>query len=358
MGRIVTLFIAIFIGEILLLLLASGIYNLLDRNGVFGSSLQTKRLAAVAFIFLPVLCGLVLFPAVIYLNTRLEAGDSLFRPGRNESDPNGKIVYTCQVFGDMDRDQICLIEPDGSGQRRLTQDDAGDYSFPSLSPDGNSVVFTGRTTQGYEVFELELDGELRQVSQGLADASGPDISPDGNSIVFALRQGEQQAIWVMDRDGGNPRQVFGPPDGNGWDPVWSPDGRQILFASDQEGDVQLFRMNANGEGLQQVSQMEGIRGRSDWSEDGRTVATYAGPSWEREIYLMDLDGSNIKQVTDGGNNLAPSFSPDGSWIVFTSYRDRYRDENGCEIYIMNLDGDRTIRLTDNETCDWQPRWGP
>jgi Tol biopolymer transport system component len=73
---------------------------------------------------------------------------------------------------------------------------------------------------------------------------------------------------------------------------------------------------------------------------------------------MDLDGSNVQQVTDGGNNLAPSFSPDGGWIVFTSYRDRYRDENGCEIYIMNLDGDRTIRLTDNETCDWQPRWGP
>ena len=358
MGRIVLLFIAIFIGEVLLLLLASWIYNLLDRNGVFGSRPQNKRLAAVIFIFLPVLCGLVLFPGVIYLNNRAQAGDPLFPPAGTPSTPSGRIVYTCQVFGDMDRDQICLIQPDGAGQRRLTWNDGEDYNFPSLSPDGDSVVFAGRTSQGYEIFELDLDGEPRQLTEGLADASGPDISPDGRSIVFARRTGDEQAIWVMDRQGDDPRQVFGPPDGNGWDPVWSPDGRQILFASDRDGGVQLFRVDAGGGNLRRVSSLEGIRGRSDWSPDGRTVATYAGPSWEREIFIMELDGSNVRQVTSGGNNLAPSFSPDGEWIVFTSYRDRYRQENGCEIYIMNLDGSRTERLTENETCDWQPRWGP
>jgi TolB protein len=173
------------------------------------------------------------------------------------------------VFGDSQRTD-CLIQPMAAGSA------AGrwlEITVSSLSPDGGSVVFTGRTPQGYEIFELEREGELRQVAQGLADASGPDISPDGGSIVFALRQGEQQTIWVMDRDGGNPHQLFGPPDGNGWDPVWSPDGRQILFASDREGDIQLFRMNTDGGDLQRVSQMDGIRGRSDWSEDGRTVAT-------------------------------------------------------------------------------------
>jgi len=43
-------------------------------------------------------------------------------------------------------------------------------------------------------------------------------------------------------------------------------------------------------------------------------------------------------VTEGGNNLAPDFSPDGQWIAFTSYRDRYGEHNGCEIYILRLDG--------------------
>jgi Tol biopolymer transport system component len=83
-----------------------------------------------------------------------------------------------------------------------------------------------------------------------------------------------------------------------------------------------------------------------------------GFSWDREITLFDIDGSNPRAITDGGNNLAPSFSPDGKWIVFMSYRDHPRRTLGCEIYIMRVDGSDVRRLTDNDICDWQPRWGP
>jgi TolB protein len=83
-----------------------------------------------------------------------------------------------------------------------------------------------------------------------------------------------------------------------------------------------------------------------------------GPTWEREIILFDVDGLNVRQITDGGNNLAPSFSPDGQWLAFTSYRDLYQDPHGCEIYIMRVDGSQITRLTANDYCDWQPRWGP
>jgi TolB protein len=123
----------------------------------------------------------------------------------------------------------------------------------------------------------------------MADASAPEISPDGRSIVFAQRAGDHQVIWVMDRDGGNPRQVFGPPDGNGWDPVWSPDGRQILFASDRDGEVQLFRIDADSGNPDRVSSLEGIRGRSDWSPDGRRVATYAARRGAGDLF-DELDG--------------------------------------------------------------------
>ena len=64
------------------------------------------------------------------------------------------------------------------------------------------------------------------------------------------------------------------------------------------------------------------------------------------------------QLTDGLNNLAPSFSPDGNWITFMSYRDHPQQALGCEIYIMRVDGSDVRRLTDNDICDWQPRWGP
>ena len=110
--------------------------------------------------------------------------------------------------------------------------------------------------------------------------------------------------------------------------------------------------------MRRITNVSNLRGRSDWSPDGVTVATYIGTSWNRELFLLGTDGSNMRQITSGGNNLAPSFSPDGHWIAFTSYMDSYKDENGCEIYIMRINDGEIIRLTENDYCDWQPRWGP
>jgi TolB protein len=107
-----------------------------------------------------------------------------------------------------------------------------------------------------------------------------------------------------------------------------------------------------------VTNLSGVRGRNDWSSDGVTLSTYIGSDWNREIYVFDTDGQNLRQLTDGGNNLAPSFSPDGAWITFMSYRDHPLWPLGCEIYIMRVDGTDARRLTDNDICDWQPRWGP
>ena len=89
-----------------------------------------------------------------------------------------------------------------------------------------------------------------------------------------------------------------------------------------------------------------------------SIATYSGQSWQREIILTDLNNSTSHQITNGGNNLAPSFSPDGNWIAFTSYMDKYKDDDGCEIYIMRTNGSDIHRLTNNDYCDYQPRWGP
>jgi Tol biopolymer transport system component len=144
----------------------------------------------------------------------------------------------------------------------------------------------------------------------------------------------------------------------GWDPTWSPDGSQILFASNRSGTNQLWVANLDGSGLKQVSDLPDLRGRSDWSALNHIV-TYSGESWAREVFLMNADGSNQHQISpDGGNSQGPSFSPDGQWVAFTAYFDHFNDIHGCEIYIMRTDGSDLRRLTDNDYCDYQPRWGP
>jgi TolB protein len=274
------------------------------------------------------------------------------------SNPTGKIVFTCQIFRDAERDQICIINADGSDYRRLTRDDNALHFYSSLAPDGNSVVFSSNRSGRLEIYEMDLNGNLWQVTRGLERVFAPSISPDGRQIVFTHQTGGYQEVWVMNRDGSSPYRVYGQPQGEGWDPVWSPDGNQIMFAGGSPGNVQIYTINKDGSDLRQVTSMEDLRGRSDWSPGGKIIATYAGKPWVRELYLLNIDGTGLKQISSGGNNLAPSFSPDGEWIVFTSYLDNYRDDDGCELYIMRIDGSDIRRLTNNNYCDWQPQWGP
>jgi Tol biopolymer transport system component len=118
-------------------------------------------------------------------------------------------------------------------------------------------------------------------------------------------------------------------------------------------------MRTNGKQMHRVSNLPAVRGRSDWSPDGQFIVTYSGEPWHHEVYLMNVDGSNAHVISPtGGNSQGASFSPDGQWVTFTSYFDHYGDENGCEIYVMRVDGTDLRRLTDNDYCDYQPRWGP
>lgn len=277
--------------------------------------------------------------------------------------PSGKIVYVCQYSKRSGFNQICLMNADGSRQRVLTPPSNADNFFPSLAPDGKSVLFASDRSGAYQIYELDLASEeLVQLTdfEGL-QAYAPAVSPDGEKIVYYVsRSGgsypDNQNLWIMNRDGSD-AQAITARSGGAWDPAWSPDGQFILFASQAAGRPQLFIIDADGRNPVRVTEIDGIRGRNDWSADGLTLSTYIGVLWDRDIYVFDLVGENLRQLTDGGNNLAPSFSPDGQWIVFMSYRDNIRQDLGCEIYIMRVDGTELTRLTDNDICDWQPRWG-
>jgi TolB protein len=269
----------------------------------------------------------------------------------------GHIVFTCQLFKVQSMDQICIMNADGSGMRSLTTEKKRHY-YPSLAPDGGSVVYTSFFEENvYEIYSLDLNnGNVDKLTEKLGVLTAPEISPDGTSII--LSRGDpttgRQRITLMDRNGKDARNII-----SGWDPTWSPDGKQILFASDMEGGTQLFVANRNGKEPHRVTDLPAIRGRSDWSPDGQSVVTYAGPSWHREVYILNVDGSNVRQLTpSGGNSQGPSFSPDGKWVVFTAYFDNYGDDHGCEIYIIRTDGTDLRRLTNNDYCDYQPRWGP
>ncbi|MCE9646123.1 MAG: hypothetical protein K8S20_09010 [Chloroflexi bacterium] len=274
--------------------------------------------------------------------------------------PVGHIVFTCQIFKVQASNQICIINADGTGFRRLTTDDSRQHYYPSLSPDGKSVVYAAfREENVYEIYEMGLaTANVTRLTNRIGILNAPEISPNGKYIIFKHSSGfnNKNNVWIMDRNGGNVNNV---PRAEGWDPTWAPDGKHVLFASDRDGTVQLYSIHIDGDELHKISNLPAIRGRSDWSSDGKYIVTYSGQPWKREVYIMNADGTNAHVLSPaGGNSQGPSFSPDGQWVTFTAYYDHFNDENGCEIYIMRVDGTDLRRLTDNDYCDYQPRWGP
>ncbi len=271
------------------------------------------------------------------------------------TEPAGRIIYTCQVDKKSGQDQICMINADGTNFTQLTDDATLQHLYPSWAPDGRSFVFSGVKDGNSKIYEMTLAGELQVVGEVKGQLYAPMISPDGKKIVFQRYvSNDKQYISVMNRDGSTLMDLveyYG-----ARDPVWSANGKSILFTAAEEGTTETYEMNSSGVTIRKVAGLSGMVGRPDWSSLG-AIATYSGSreKHDREIVLMEKDGMPVT-LTSSGDNLSPSFSPDGEWLAFTSYRDHEWNLNGCEIYIMRTDGTNVRRLTDNDYCDYQPRW--
>jgi len=114
-------------------------------------------------------------------------------------------------------------------------------------------------------------------------------------------------------------------------------------------------MDTSGQNVRQVSHgLQGVGGSLDWSPDGKSLLVYAGPVGDKDIFRLEIATGLTTQLTDGGNNAASSYSPDGQYIVFNSLR----NNDQADLFIMHADGTEVRQLTDNPEPDWQPRWEP
>jgi TolB protein len=151
-------------------------------------------------------------------------------------------------------------------------------------------------------------------------------------------------------------------------PAWSPNGRQIVFAStciDVEAHHSLYRIDTDGLNLIRLTKNKGADITPKWSPDGRKIAFVSTRDGNNEIYLMNSDGSNQMNIT---NSLwwenEPAWSLDGKKIVFESVREgdplrSFRLQGyKPEIYVMNVDGSEILQITDNDVFDVNPEWKP
>ena len=131
---------------------------------------------------------------------------------------------------------------------------------------------------------------------------------------------------------------------------------RIVFASNRDGDWDIYSMDVNGENLLQLTNHRTSDEYPAWSPDGKRIAFNSNRGLSPDLYVMDSDGKNAIRLTrDGRSKSRPSWSPDGARIAYSSFR---LDVGNSEIYVMDADGNNEINLTNHKWHDVMPSWSP
>ena len=145
------------------------------------------------------------------------------------------------------------------------------------------------------------------------------VQPRGSSgtrVVYERRTFDTN-IWRFDLSGESPvaptRVAFSSADDN--DPQLSPDGKELLFASNRSGRHELWVSDADGRNARQL--LRHGEGGGRWSADGAEIV-YESPETGRHIAIVNRDGTGRQQITAIRDGVVPSFSRDGKWIYFSS----------------------------------------
>jgi Tol biopolymer transport system component len=207
-----------------------------------------------------------------------------------------------------------------------------------------------------ELYSVAADGtSLVQLTENLTHEQHPTWSPDGSQIAFGSDAEGNESIHVMNADGTLEHRVS--PDGvsNDSEPAWSPDGSQIAFASTRpaNGDWHVWVMNADGSALRQVTGE--FSTAPAWSPDGTRLAFARA---DGAIGVVNTDGSGLHQLTSppaGYTDERASWSPDGIKLVFPR---RQTNENDPQLYVIDADGTDEHQLTSTPYPSRFPSWSP
>jgi TolB protein len=277
------------------------------------------------------------------------------------TDP-GRIVFVANPSGSW---QLYTIDPDGNNMVQVTDLAATDFEvwFPDISPDGRQIVFSYGPVDDLgnplpDLYVINVDGTGLTALTNDGRSQSPRWSADGKWILFtqadAVSGGNRVARMRTDRTGGTTVLT-----NRKWDSFidsFTPDGKKILFDSDQDGFVSaLWLCDLDGKHQKQLTRVPIEGGVADISPNGQHIVftDHVNTVLSSSILVMNIDGTSVKKLTHGkAHDVWPSYSPDGAGITFVS--DRMNSDYNFDLFVMGADGKNLKRIATGLTVGGCP----
>jgi dipeptidyl aminopeptidase/acylaminoacyl peptidase len=278
------------------------------------------------------------------------ASDPQLSPDEN------RVVYvrnSMDIMKDRRRSELWIVDVDGTDHRKLT-DGTTNESSPCWSPDGSKLLYISEEEETTQLFLRWMDtGQTARLSQLTSSPNGISWSPDGRQIAFSMlvKQAAPELAKLPKK-----------PEGAEWaDPPILIE--RLIYRKDGTGDLphgfsHLFVLPAEGGTPRQLTSGSfHHRDAPVWTPDGKALI-FSGnrnPDWEHEYHNSEIYEVSVESgVEDGivkaltshkGPDNSPTVSPDGKTIAYLSFDDQVQTYQVTHIYLMNRDGSNQRVLT-------------
>jgi TolB protein len=284
----------------------------------------------------------------------------------------GNIVYAGVDPKDGVAD-VYVVKADGSAKTNLTDDGANrkDVS-PELSRDGSTIVFVRHEAKGgTRLMVVKANGsglmDVTPTSLELGNIAEPSWSPDGNQIVFSANADGNYDLFVLNLVNGNTNRLTrtsAPV--QSVEPAWSPTGKAIAFSrsglSATTSAAAIYQLKLGSTTLpSRLTKGSGGAGdvSPDYSPDGRQIAFSSDRTGNSDVYVLDLDSFSITQLTTTKDrDVQPSFAPDGTALVYVSNRSGATELWAQSLFSALPGPGSAVQITSDGAPKSHPSWGP
>jgi TolB protein len=257
-----------------------------------------------------------------------------------------------------------IVDSDGANERILPT--IGAALSPAWHPSGKSIVYVDADDRGTRIGQIDL----RALRPRLLSASkrGLNITPvytkDGKNIVWAAGGDSPAELFLASATGDDtvPKPFVGRTGFETTSPSFSPDGKQIVFMSPVPLTPQLYTMNVNGTGLRLLTPVvpgkRSYRTGPDWSPAGDEIA-FQQQNGDFQVWTIGVKDRVMRQLTSEGENEDPSWAPDGRHLSITRRLGAIGDQRS--IWVLDKRTGRLRQLTssgDARLSDWSPPLKP